>query len=168
MPVEGSAKLTEKGKQIYSLVLEMQQLSDLVSTGTSSSYCHQNLVEGFLDLGLSKGSKDGILRSGISSAFFAHGVGHSLWMHVHDDLNQQITRLFHKTWTVVPGIYFYKHLLKVVEESEHVNHNFLKEYRAIGGMPIEDDILMTPDGCENLTEVRNDVEWLESVCSGEI
>jgi len=46
--------------------------------------CHEVLVEGFLALGLFKGSKDAILRSGVSSAFFPHGVGHSLGMDVHD------------------------------------------------------------------------------------
>lgn len=49
-----------------------------------------------------------------------------------------------------------------------MNHNLLEGYRNMGGVRIEDDILITADGCENLTKVRSDVEWLESVCSGEI
>jgi len=49
-----------------------------------------------------------------------------------------------------------------------VNHELLKAYRDVGGVRIEDDVLITADGCENLTTVRSDVEWLESVCSGEI
>jgi Xaa-Pro dipeptidase len=70
--------------------------------------------------------------------------------------------------TVEPGIYFHEHLLKAVEESEYVDHNLLEEYREMGGVRIEDDVLITSDGCENLTKVRSDVEWLESVCSGVI
>lgn len=198
MPVGNGGKFTEKGKQIYSLVLEMQQksmktLRPGVHWDTIQLLCHQILVEGFLDLGLFKGSKDEILRSGISSAFFPHGVGHSLGMDVHDvpsaskpinNMTIPQDKVGHPSFytylrlrlplaegmvvTVEPGIYFHEHLLKAVEESEYVNHNLLEEYREMGGVRIEDDILITSDGCENLTKVRSDVEWLESVCSGEI
>ncbi|KAG2043984.1 metallopeptidase family M24-domain-containing protein [Suillus americanus] len=198
MPVGNGGKFTEKGKQIYSLVLEMQQksmetLKPGVHWDTIQLLCHQILVEGFLDLGLFKGSKDEILRSGISSAFFPHGVGHSLGMDVHDvpsaskPINNTTIpqdKVGHPSFytylrlrlplaegmvvTVEPGIYFHEHLLKAVEKSEYVNHTLLEEYREMGGVRIEDDILITSDGYENLTKVRSDVEWLESVCSGEI
>jgi len=49
-----------------------------------------------------------------------------------------------------------------------VDHDLLNKYREVGGVRIEDDVLITSNGCENLTKVRSDVEWLESVCSGEI
>jgi Xaa-Pro dipeptidase len=62
----------------------MKALRPGVHWDTIQLLCHQILVEGFLDLGLFEGSKDEILRSGISSAFFPHGVGHSLGMDVHD------------------------------------------------------------------------------------
>ncbi|KAG1727777.1 Creatinase/aminopeptidase [Suillus paluster] len=198
MPVGNGGKFTEKSKQIYSLVLEMQQKSIAtlrpgVHWDTIHLLCHQILVEGFLSLGLFKGSKDEILRSGISSAFFPHGVGHSLGMDVHDVpsaskpvdnttipqdnvghpkfytyLRLRLPLAEGMVVTVEPGIYFHEHLLKAVEESEYVNHDLLKEYREMGGVRIEDDVLITSDGCENLTKVRSDVEWLELVCSGEI
>lgn len=56
--------------------------------------CHQTLVKGFQALGIFKSpsspgsgswnSEEAILASGISAAFFPHGVGHSLGMDVHD------------------------------------------------------------------------------------
>jgi Xaa-Pro dipeptidase len=56
--------------------------------------CHRTLIRGFQKLGIFKlpsssdlGSPDAeevILASGISSAFFPHGVGHSLGLDVHD------------------------------------------------------------------------------------
>lgn len=56
--------------------------------------CHRTLVKGFQKLGIFKNpsspgsgswnSEDAILASGISSAFFPHGLGHSLGMDVHD------------------------------------------------------------------------------------
>jgi Xaa-Pro dipeptidase len=62
----------------------MNVLRPGVHWDTIQLLCHEVLVEGFLNLGLFKGPKDEILRSGISSAFFPHGVGHSLGMDVHD------------------------------------------------------------------------------------
>lgn len=56
--------------------------------------CHRTLVKGFQRLGIFKipecpgsgswNSEEAILASGVSSAFFPHGVGHSLGMDVHD------------------------------------------------------------------------------------
>ena len=56
--------------------------------------CHRTLVKGFQRLGIFKSpeqpgsgswnSEEAILASGVSSAFFPHGVGHSLGMDVHD------------------------------------------------------------------------------------
>lgn len=56
--------------------------------------CHRILVKGFQRLGIFKSpespgsgswnAEEAILASGVSSAFFPHGVGHSLGMDVHD------------------------------------------------------------------------------------
>ena len=56
--------------------------------------CHQTLVRGFQKLGIFKypnspnsgswNSEEAIIASGVSAAFFPHGVGHSLGMDVHD------------------------------------------------------------------------------------
>ena len=55
--------------------------------------CHRTLVRGFQQLGIFKRSKaaqgdaddqQAILASGVSAAFFPHGVGHSLGLDVHD------------------------------------------------------------------------------------
>lgn len=37
----------------------------------------------------------------------------------------------------------------------------------MGGVRIEDDVLITETGCENLTKVQSGVEWVEKVCAGE-
>jgi Xaa-Pro dipeptidase len=56
--------------------------------------CHRTLVKGFQKLGIfyspespnsgSWNSEEAILASGVSAAFFPHGVGHSLGLDVHD------------------------------------------------------------------------------------
>ena len=70
--------------------------------------------------------------------------------------------------TVEPGIYFSPHLLAPVRDSNHINHEVLKRYESVGGVRIEDVIMITKDGYHNFTTVRSDVEWVEGVCSGEL
>jgi Xaa-Pro dipeptidase len=70
--------------------------------------------------------------------------------------------------TVEPGIYFSPHLLAAVRNSKHINHDILNKYELVGGVRIEDDVLITADGHQNLTTVKSDVDWIESVCSGNI
>lgn len=55
-----------------------------------------------------------------------------------------------------------------VRDSKHIDHDVLKRYESVGGIRIEDVVLITKDGHENLTTVRSDVEWVEGVCSGAI
>ena len=70
--------------------------------------------------------------------------------------------------TVEPGIYFQQHLLEAVRSSRHINHTILKRYENVGGVRIEDVVLITKDGCENLTTVGKERNWVEGVCSGKL
>jgi Xaa-Pro dipeptidase len=91
MPVGNNGKFTPESKAIYSLVLEMQKEAfDAIKPGVHwdiiQLICHQTLVKGFKRLGIFKSdaAEELILASGVSAAFFPHGVGHSLGMDVHD------------------------------------------------------------------------------------
>ncbi|KAF8813964.1 Creatinase/aminopeptidase [Phlegmacium glaucopus] len=206
MPVGNGGKFTPEARAIYELVLEMQKQSfNIIKPGLHwdavQLICHRTLVKGFQKLGIFKSpdavgsgswnSEEAILASGVSSAFFPHGVGHSLGMDVHDvpsaskpPINNTIggVTLGHESFytylrlrlpleagmvvTVEPGIYFSPHLLAAVRDSKHINHDILKKYELVGGVRIEDVVLVTGDGYQNLTTVRSDVDWIESVCSG--
>jgi len=209
MPVGNGGKFTREARAIYELVLEMQKLSfDILKPGLHwddvQLLCHRTLIKGFQRLGIFKSpnssggglwyTDEAILASGVSSAFFPHGVGHSLGMDVHDvpsaskpKLNDTIKRdvdLGHESFyeylrlrlpleegmvvTVEPGIYFSPHLLASVRDSQHIDHEVLKRYESVGGVRIEDVVLITKDGHENFTTVRSDVDWVEGVCSGEL
>lgn len=74
--------------------------------------------------------------------------------------------MLHKT--VEPGIYFHQHLLKPIRSSKHINHAVLDRYEAVGGVRIEDVVLITSDSYENLTTVGKETSWVEGVCSGEL
>lgn len=90
MPVGNSGRFTPQSGDIYDLVLAMQNAAfAMIKPGVHWDRvhleCHKILVHGFLKLGLFKdGTEKEILESGISAAFFPHGLGHSLGMDVHD------------------------------------------------------------------------------------
>jgi Xaa-Pro dipeptidase len=76
--------------------------------------------------------------------------------------------------TIEPGIYFHPHLLAGVRDSEYVDHEVLRRYEegvdgrgGVGGVRIEDVVLITESGCENLTMVGKERAWVERVCGGE-
>ncbi|OSX62797.1 hypothetical protein POSPLADRAFT_1169425 [Postia placenta MAD-698-R-SB12] len=209
MPVGNGGKFTPEARAIYELVLEMQRLSmEALKPGVHwdaiQLLCHRTLVRGFQRLGIFKApnspnsgswnAEEAVLASGVSSAFFPHGLGHSLGLDVHDvpsaskpEQNNTIGKgieLGHESFytylrlrlpleegmvvTVEPGIYFSPHLLAPVRDSQHVDHDVLKRYESVGGVRIEDVVVITKDGYENLTTVRSDTDWIEAVCSGEI
>ncbi|KAF8748493.1 Creatinase aminopeptidase [Rhizoctonia solani] len=88
-PVGNGGKFTPEARAIYELVLKMQEEAiDSLKPGLHwdkvQLQCHLTLIDGFLELGLFKGERADIINSEISSAFFPHGVGHSLGLDVHD------------------------------------------------------------------------------------
>jgi Xaa-Pro dipeptidase len=99
MPVGNGGKFTPEARAIYELVHEMQaEAFQLLKPGVHWDEvhltCHRVLVRGFQRLGIFKtpsspqsgswNSADAILASGVTAAFFPHGLGHSLGMDVHD------------------------------------------------------------------------------------
>jgi len=209
MPVGHGGKFTQEIKAIYETVLLMQEESiKAVKPGVHWDaihlMCHRILIKSFLSLGIFKSDssmeakviEDNILKSGVTAAFFPHGLGHSLGLDVHDvpsvskpaneegwsklpetlpeGAAQRIFRYLRlrlplekgMVVTVEPGIYFSPHLLAPIRESPLINHDILAGYEYVGGIRIEDAVAVTADGCDLLTKVGKSVEWIESVCSG--
>lgn len=157
-------------------------------------HSHRVLVDGLLKLGIVKGDASAILESGITCAFYPHGLGHSLGLDVHDsrqylkssqiDLPQSSSDTPAKLYTylrirqtlsegmcltVEPGCYFPAQLMEEhgVWTSEYVDHEVLKRYIPVGGVRIEDAVLVTKDGCENLTLAPRERSEIEALCSGQ-
>ena len=154
---------------------------------------HTILIDGFLALGILKGDPELILQSGISAGFMPHGLGHSLGLDVHDSrqylrkthLNLpssssttpaklytylRVRQLLQKgmVLTVEPGCYFAPQMLEEhgIWTSPYVDQAKLNEYLSVGGVRIEDVVVVTEDGCENLTTVGRERAWIEAACSG--
>lgn len=151
----------------------------------------RTLAEGLIAAGLMKGNADDAVRVGATSLFMPHGLGHALGMDVHDmeglgennvgydDVVQRSTIFGHRSLrfgkytkvghvlTVEPGIYFIPNLIEQWKaegrHKEFINYDKLAEYYNFGGIRIEDDIVITNDGCRVLGKpLQKGVAELES------
>ena len=141
------------------------------------------MTERLKELGLMKGDTDEAIAAGAHAMFLPHGLGHMMGMDVHDmeglgqiyvgfdeetrpNLEQFGTnclRMGRKleegfVLTDEPGIYFIPALIDDWKASGHckefLNFDKLETYKDFGGMRIEDDILITKDGCRFLGQKR--------------
>lgn len=132
------------------------------------------IAEGLRAIGLMKGDPGEAVAAGAHALFFPHGLGHMIGLDVHDmeDLGEQhvgyageversqqfglaylrMARQLQPGFvvTVEPGIYFIPELIdQWKKERKHeafINYHELEQYRDFGGIRIEDNVLITPDG----------------------
>lgn len=134
------------------------------------------MTERLKELGLMKGDTDESLKAGAHAMFLPHGLGHMMGMDVHDmealgqvnvgfdeetrpQLDQfgtnalRMGRRLQEGFVVTdePGIYFIPALIDEWKASKHcaefLNFDKLETYKDFGGIRIEDDILITKEGC---------------------
>lgn len=146
---------------------------------------HKIAIEGLLAIGILKGDKEEILKARTSVAFFPHGLGHYLGMDTHDtgghpnyDDKDSMFRYLRvrgklpagSIITVEPGIYFCSFIiepyLKDAVHSKFIDEKVLGKYWDVGGVRIEDNILITTDGYKNLTTAVKDVDEMEKLING--
>ena len=127
-----------------------------------------------IDLDICDGSAEEIMEKELSHLFMPHGVGHLLGIQVHDVGGHQKdirgntrappghspalrnTRELSEgmVFTIEPGCYFIPLLLEAERNQERgksINWNLVDELYPCGGIRVEDNILVTHDGVENLT-----------------
>jgi len=141
------------------------------------------MTERLKELGLMRGDTDEAVMAGAHAMFLPHGLGHMMGMDVHDmeglgqtyvgfddetqpDLKQfgtnclRMGRRLEPGFVVTdePGIYFIPHLIDLWREQKHcqefLNFDKLEEYKDFGGIRIEDDLLITRNGCRFLGTKR--------------
>ncbi|RDL30179.1 putative Xaa-Pro aminopeptidase pepP [Venustampulla echinocandica] len=184
-PING--KFSPESRAIYDIVLQMQHvcinmLKEGVLWDTVHLKAHEVAIEGLLKLGILQGEKEDILKSRTSVAFFPHGLGHYLGMDTHDtgghpdykDKDPMFRYLRTRgklpagsVITVEPGIYFCRFIIEPYLcdpiHAQYINSTVLEQYWEIGGVRIEDNILVTVNGYENLTTAIKDADELESI-----
>ena len=162
-PVNG--KFSPEQKEIYSIVLEAHRQSmEQAKPGNKWNLMHEKsvevIVEGLLELGLLKGTKEQVIEKGDYSKFYMHRIGHWLGMDVHDVGGYKQDgdwRELEKgmVMTVEPGIY-------ILDSLEDVDD----KWKGIG-VRIEDDIVITDSGFEVLTpNVPRTIEEVEHTVQG--
>ncbi|KAI8086706.1 peptidase M24, structural domain-containing protein [Halteromyces radiatus] len=186
-PVNG--KFTPEARVIYSIVLEMQKKCiDLCKAGVAWEDIHYTATEvgcdGLLKTGILVGDKQEILDKSVMAAFFPHGIGHSIGMDVHDVggypdgverinkpgiRNLRMRRVLAPGFavTVEPGIYFFDYLINPVlnnaDTGKYINVDVLNKYKSVGGVRIEDNIIVTEGAPINLTTVPKEIDQIEAL-----
>lgn len=162
-PVNG--RFSRHQAELYQLVLDTQLACiDAIRPGVPWNDIHELsvriLTEGLVRLGLLQGEVDTLIEEGAYRRFYMHRVGHWLGMDVHDvgEYKQK------GDWrplepgmvmTVEPGLY-------VAPDDESVEPH----WRGIG-IRIEDDVVVTEQGCEVLTEaVPKQIADIEALMAG--
>ncbi len=148
-------------KAIYDVVLNAQKsVIEAVKPGARIHDLHELdlklLVEGLMELGLVKGSYEEIIEQESYKPYFMHKTGHWLGLDVHDVGRY---RMMDQDRELEPGMVF------TVEPGLYIGQRSDAPQEMKGnGIRIEDDILVTKDGCEILTSgVPKDVEEIESI-----
>ena len=136
------------------------------------------MTERLKELGLMKGDTDEALAAGAHAMFLPHGLGHMMGMDVHDmeALDQKyvgyddeiqpstqfgtsalrMARRLEKGFVVTdePGIYFIPDLIDDWRAKGHckdfLNFDLIETYKDFGGIRLEDDVLITDNGCRML------------------
>lgn len=134
------------------------------------------------ELGLMKGDVEEAVQAGAHALFLPHGLGHMMGMDVHDmeGLGQtnvgyddevrpssqfglaslRFARRLQEGFVVTdePGLYFIPDLIDLWRakgiNAEFLNFDVIEAYKDFGGIRIEDDVLITKDGCRFLGEKR--------------
>jgi len=152
-----------------------------------------NIIAGGLrELGLMKGDVKEVVKQGAHAIFFPHGLGHMMGLDVHDmeDLGENFVGYDEETTrstqfglsflrlgkrlqenyvlTVEPGIYFIPTLIDQWKSEkkffEFINYDKIEAYKDFGGIRIEDDILVTSEGCRVLGKpIPKTVDEIEEI-----
>jgi Xaa-Pro dipeptidase len=135
---------------------------------------HREVAELLVEVGVLRVSAEEAIEGGITRAFFPHGLGHHLGLQVHDvgghmadatgvSLDPPDEHPFLRTTrpleeghvvTIEPGLYFIEMLLTPLRsgaDAGRIDWNLVERLSPCGGIRIEDDVLVTREGGEDLT-----------------
>ena len=159
IPVNG--KFLKHQKELYAMVLGVnKKIIEMIKPNILRSELQKSseelLCQGLIELGILKGDFQKIMDEKLYKKYYPHGIGHWMGLDVHDECPykdeeaNEIPLQPGMVLTIEPGIYLDKD-----------DESIPKKYRGIG-IRIEDDILVTKYGCENLSsEIVKEIEDIE-------
>ena len=171
-----SGKFTEQQQKIYNIVLKAQETGiEMCRPGVEWHDVHRAAAEvitdGLIEIGILVGNTKELIESGATALFFPHGIGHMVGQRVRDVGGSQFGRTPRTccgvrvrvdlplevgfNMTVEPGLYFIDAIIHDPEvrqkHAQTVNWKLVDEWKHVGGVRIEDNILVTENGPRNLT-----------------
>lgn len=193
-PADGS--FTADQRAVYETVLEaqwavMKAMKPGVSWLDMHELAYRIICERLRDVvGVLRktASVDEMMKANVASLFMSHGLGHFIGLAVHDvggytfDAPARPTKSGYKslrtarrlqagmTLTVEPGVYFNEYALSSASPTQRafLVPERIEEFKDFGGVRIEDVVLVTSTGIENLTNCPRTVSDVEAVMSGAI
>ncbi len=187
-----NGKYTDVQKGIYNSVLAgMDKVLDSIKPGVKMEDLHllaaRTMMEGLKDMGVVKGNIDDMMEENIFALFFPHGLGHFLGLDTHDvgGYPKGVDRIERPgikflrarrelqpgmVITIEPGIYFVPAVLEPAivdpEKNQFLNTEKVEYLLGFGGVRIEDDIIVTEEGMENMTNVPKKADEIEGLMRG--
>ena len=172
-----SAAFSPLQRELYELVLAAQREAiAAVRPGVEYKQLHlraaATIAQGLVDAGILRGAPDDLVAQDAHALFFPHGLGHMLGLATHDcggylegrvpedrfglaSLRTDLPLEPGYVVTIEPGIYFIPALLTDAERRERYRGSVVWErvdqLLNFGGIRIEDDVLVTENGCEVLS-----------------
>jgi len=155
----------------------------------------KKIASGLKSMGILKGNVNDAVRKGAHALFFPCGIGHLLGLDVHDmeNLGEDLVGYddtikrskqfglsalrFAKPMkpgmvlTVEPGIYFIPKLMDQWKAEKicdrFINYPLLEKFKSFGGIRIEDDLVVTKNGCRLLGKsIPKTVDDIETIMGG--
>ncbi|WP_138430852.1 aminopeptidase P family protein [Fodinibius saliphilus] len=184
-----NGKFSSTQAEIYEAVLEAQkQVIEASKPDVKMEDLHilaaRVMMQGLKDADIVSGSIDDLMEEDIFALFFPHGLGHFLGLDTHDVggypkgvdrierpgikyLRMRRTLQSGMVLTIEPGLYFVPALLKPALEddkaSKFLNASKLNDMMDFGGVRIEDNLIITEDGFENMTDVPKERDEIEKI-----
>lgn len=170
----GPAAAPEFAPLIEGVTALQQRLIARLAPGVSyvglHAQMHEELATLLVSHGLVAASPEAVLASGLTRAFCPHGLGHLIGIQVHDVAGRvsaegvplpppmehpalRLTRELEAGMVVTmePGLYVIPMLLKAHRHRAEVNWGRVERLADHGGIRIEDNVLVTAEGPDNLT-----------------
>jgi len=191
-PVSGT--FTPEQRAVYEAVWEaVQAVERAVRPGVCYKDMHRlaqrTLLAEMTKAGLFVGEVEEMMSVNLMHQFMFHGLGHSLGLDVHDvggyapgtdrrddpglreNLRLGRELMEGMVLTVEPGFYFADFLVEEAladpAKARFIDARRLEELRPVGGVRIEDDIVITATGCRLLTTVPRTVAEIEATMGGQ-